>query len=373
MQLEIITFIYANPDWEEKLSGAPYFVKVKRDDEFVLLKYDQIRSDLTIPLVRECRGIILDETSGYSPVCVPFFKFGNFGESYVPDIDWSTVRVQEKLDGSLIKLWHYKGEWHISSNGEIDARNAHINSALLANSRQTNLYVLFMEAWGKTDLQMEDLDKDFTYMFELTSPHNRIVVRYQDTTLRHIGTRNINTLRETEMDIGIPKPCEFAFNTLDACIESAKQLGYEDEGYVVVDRNFNRLKIKSPLYVALNHISQGMTTHGNIVEIIQKNEHGEFLTYFPEFREVFEDITNRIEAFSARQTRLLMEIQATSFDSRKALAEVVTKTECPACLFSLIDGKEASARDWLMSRPTGKILGYIGIIGASPELPLESI
>jgi hypothetical protein len=36
------------------------------------------------------------------------------------------------------------------------------------------------------------------------------------------------------------------------------------------------------------------------------------------------------------------------------------KTECPACVFVLLDGKEHSARDWLMGRPTAKILGYIG-------------
>ena len=89
MQLEIIQYISINNDWEERLAGEPYFVKTKRDGEFVLLKYDQIRSDLTIPLVRECRGIILDESNGYRPACVPFFKFGNFGESYIPDIDWS--------------------------------------------------------------------------------------------------------------------------------------------------------------------------------------------------------------------------------------------------------------------------------------------
>ena len=135
-RLEINTFIQTDPDWEAKLEGAPYFVKTKRDSSFILLKYDQIRSDMTIPLVRECHGVILDESNSYYPVCVPFFKFGNFGESYVPNIDWSTARVQEKLDGSLIKLWHYKGEWHVSSNGEIDARNAHINSTLLTNARQ---------------------------------------------------------------------------------------------------------------------------------------------------------------------------------------------------------------------------------------------
>ena len=171
----------------------------------------------------------------------------------------------------------------------------------------------------------------------------------------------MRTLLECDKDIGIPKPKEFLFNTLDACIESAKQLGYDDEGYVVVDKNYNRIKVKSPLYVSLNHISQGVTTHANIVEIIQKNEQDEFLTYFPEFSDVFNNISNRIEQFTTRQTDALLTIQSTSFDSRKELAEVVTKTDCPACLFAIIDGKSANARDWLMSRPTSKILDYIGI------------
>ena len=361
MQLEITEFIQANPDWEEKLAEPPYCVKVKRDGCFVLLKYDQIRSDFTIPLVRECRGIILDESENFCYVCVPFFKFGNLGESYVPDIDFSTARIQEKLDGSLIKLWFCKGKWHVSSNGEIDARNANINSALLTGGRQTNLYVLFYEAWEKTGIMLDDLDVNFTYMFELTSPHNRVIVRYSETTIRHIGTRNINTLLECEMDIGIPKPREFPFNTLEACIESAKQLSYNEEGYVVVDKNYNRVKVKSPLYVTLSHIAQGVTTHGNIVEIIKRNEQSEFLTYFPEYRDIFDKILNRIEAFSARQNKALADIRSMVFDSRKALAEVVTKTECPACLFALFDGKNFDARDWLLARPTAKVLEYIGI------------
>jgi hypothetical protein len=293
-------------------------------------------------------------------VCVPFFKFGNFGESYVPEIDWPTARVQEKLDGSIIKLWHCCGEWHVSSNGEIDARNAYINSALLAGSPVSNLYSLFREAWGKTGVDMESLDHDYTYMFELTSPHNRVVVRYEDTLIWHIGTRNIVTLRECDMDIGVRKPREFNLNTLDECIESAKQLGYNEEGYVVVDQDFNRVKVKSPVYVALNHISQGVTTRGHIVELIQKNEQEEFLTYFPEFIKPFEEIARRIDEFAEHQEAAFADIKMTAFSSRKELAEVVTKTSCPACLFNLIDGKVSSARDWLLSRQPQKVLEYIG-------------
>ena len=361
MQLEIIEFIHAHQDWEILLANAPYFVKIKREGIFVLLKYDQIRSDLTIPLVRECRGIILDESGGYRPACVPFYKFGNFGESYIPDIDWASARIQEKLDGSLIKLWHYNGLWHVSSNGEIDARNAHIHSALLTGLGRADLYTLFMEAWGNTGIRLEDLDKNYTYMFELTSPHNRVVVKYNDTTIWHIGTRDIRTLHECEVDIGIPKPNEFIINTLEACIESVKKPGYNDEGYVVVDKDYNRIKVKSPLYVSLNHVAQGVTTHGNIIDIIKKNEQDEFLTYFPEFRDVFNRILACIESFSNRQSEVLLMIASIEFDSRKEFAEAVNKTQCPACIFAIIDGKAQSPRDWILSRPTDKIIEYIGI------------
>ena len=141
-----------------------------------------------------------------------------------------------------------------------------------------------------------------------------------------------------------------------------KKLGYDDEGFVVVDKDYNRIKVKSPLYVALNHISQGVTTHGNIIDIIKKNEQDEFLTYFPEFRDVFNGVLAGIASFSNRQSEVLSMIASIAFDSRKELAEVVKKTQCPACIFALIDGKVSSPRDWLLSRPTDRVIEYIGIM-----------
>ena len=44
----------------------------------------------------------------------------------------------------------------------------------------------------------------------------------------------------------------------------------------------------------------------------------------------------------------------------KDLAVAVVKTECPACIFALIDGKAATPRDWLISLPTASVLRAIG-------------
>ena len=84
--LKLLEFIREHTDWEERLSNDPCHIKMKRSDGFIILTYG-IEADFRMDVVRECRGIILDETDGYKPVCVPFFKFGNYGEPYADDID----------------------------------------------------------------------------------------------------------------------------------------------------------------------------------------------------------------------------------------------------------------------------------------------
>ena len=107
--LKVIEFIKNNHEWRELLSGEPYNIKISGDGGFIMLKYSQINSDFSNEIVRECRGLILDEK--FNPACVPFYKFGNYGESYAADIDWNSAVVEEKIDGSLIKVWNYAGKW----------------------------------------------------------------------------------------------------------------------------------------------------------------------------------------------------------------------------------------------------------------------
>ena len=68
--------------------------------------------------IRELGGIIID-CERCEVVCWPFRKFGNHNEGYADTIDWSTARVQEKVDGSIVKLWYDEanGKWQFSTNG----------------------------------------------------------------------------------------------------------------------------------------------------------------------------------------------------------------------------------------------------------------
>lgn len=382
-------FINSHADWEARIASAPYSVRVKRDGRYALLKYSQAESDFSLPIVRECRGIILDMDGGAAPVCVPFFKFGNYGEPYVPEIDWGSARVQEKIDGSIMKLWHHRGEWHLSSNSEIDAGNARVRHALLPGKEETTLAELFWEAWGLAGADIGSLDTGFTYMFELASPFNRVVVRYGDVRIWHIGTRDMGTLEERDMDIGIARPKEYAFGTLGEVINAAGMIGpaqesphcpppqngqapgakheaqgamgqVDREGFVVVDKNFNRVKVKSPQYVRLSHLVAGVTTKKNIVGLIKSGQRDEFLNYFPEYAGAFANISDGIERFLAEVERDGADIAGRDCPDRKSLAEAILAKRCPPYHFAKADGKADSPRGWLMQRSPEQIMRWIG-------------
>ena len=70
--------------------------------------------------------------------------------------------IYEKLDGSLIILFHYQGEWEVASRGNFASEKAQMARVLLANYH--------------TDLGT--LDREYTYLFEIIYPSNRIVVDY---------------------------------------------------------------------------------------------------------------------------------------------------------------------------------------------------
>ena len=64
-------------------------------------------------------------------------------------------------------MWYYDGEWKISTNGMIDARDAELAYDI---SEYKTFYDLFMRAKENVGLDFNKLNQRYTYMFELISP-----------------------------------------------------------------------------------------------------------------------------------------------------------------------------------------------------------
>ena len=288
----LVEFMNTHEDWMSLLAAEPYCLEIKKDTikgvDYYLLKYNMILSDFSLPEVLEARGAIFrqDDAQEWICVCHPFDKFFNYGEKYsaVGAIDWDTARVMEKIDGSLIKLWFDAGEWHISTNGTIDAFKASCGDSTFGD--------VFMSILGQNDF-FSVLRSRYNYMFEMVAPaYNHIVVRYPENKIYFLGCRDMVSDEETlEQDIdmaqyGIEFPKVFPHYSLAACIEACHNMGIDEEGYVVVDDEFNRIKIKGDEYLRLHRIrGNGPLTALRVIEMWQAEALDDFVAYYPEYQE----------------------------------------------------------------------------------------
>lgn len=289
--LEVQNFIKSNENWRELLRMPPYSLRIQEDDNYVLLKYSQIDSDFSEKICLECRGIILEKAT-LRIVRLAFEKFFNFGEKYAAPIDWDSIIVREKIDGSLMSLWFDKGKWHLSTNGTLDAYTAPIEGI----SPYKTYGELFDAAAQNSGLDYSKLDKYCCYTFELVSPFNRVVIPYNETKLYHLSTRDMVSLNEIDDEIGVEKPRLYNLNSKEDCLKIVEEMDSSHEGVVVLDRNGNRVKVKTPLYFELHKkANNGNISVEKIVEIIRAGEQEEFLTYFPWYKETFDKIELRIK------------------------------------------------------------------------------
>ena len=254
MNSKILDFIKHNPNtWEERL--AEKLIRVSRKDDLACFKYTT-EADFSDPIVCEARGIILD-LKEMKVVCWPFDKFFNVQESYAAEINWRTARVLEKIDGSLIKVYWYKGEWRFATSSTCCAEDAIISWHV-----GYTFWDVIKKAINYKSIPFDQMDKELTYMFELVSPLTQVVIKYETTKLYFLAARNNNTGEEVEVEFGnYVRPKSYKLSSLDDCLNAAMKLNeglgdeVEQEGFVVVDGSFNRVKIKSPEYVVLHKIA----------------------------------------------------------------------------------------------------------------------
>ena len=302
--MQILEFLNSHlDDWEEILTQEPYHIKIKKDGEYILLSYSQLESDFYNPIVRECRGSIFKIENGkFKCVCMPFYKFANYGEGYADTIDWKTAVSYEKIDGSLIKVWYDCG-WHVSTNNVIDAYTAQIS----AYPQYTFGQVFEMALTVSPQTFFNNLDIEYTYMFELVSPLTRVVVPYPQTHLYYLSSRNMKTFKESMYTkywdamamAGVSRPLRFVISSLSDCISFVETLSKDSEGIVVCDNSFHRIKVKGPEYLIAAHAANnGIMGLSTALDLIRRNAVDDFRAYCNIHDNYLNEIFNTIKKIS---------------------------------------------------------------------------
>lgn len=293
-KLLIEQFIEDHPnDWEALLKKSPYCLKIYHEDNYVLFKYNHYDSVMSEPIVQEARGLIINMKTK-KVVCHSFNKFFNYDDPNAKAIDWNSAKVLDKIDGILVNLWWDEDEWHWSTNGNINAFNGKTN---IVTDTFGNCVIRAITNEGLTyDEFLSYFKPEYTYMFELMTPANILVTKANEDKLYYLSCRNMITGKEEcKTVLPVIAPNQYRFNNIKEVIEAANKFDDQHEGYVVVDNNYNRVKVKGQEFLKTFYINNFQLSKQQLMDILlQKEVYDEFIKAFPQYIPALEDLENKL-------------------------------------------------------------------------------
>jgi hypothetical protein len=158
--------------------------------------------------------------------------------------------------------------------------------------------------YGPKKISSNEELKKYTLMFELIGGPNRIVVRYPEIDLILLGARNNITGIEItpeeakekwHLPFDIPRIYDLhSYEDIKTLTETFKN---DQEGIVVCDKNFNRVKIKGDAYLSIHRLkdANGNFTSKRLYECIQTGVIDDIRSNFPEYEEMVKGIFEEVK------------------------------------------------------------------------------
>jgi len=248
------------------------------------------------------------------------------------------ITVHEKVDGSLILMYFYDGNWHINTRGSFADGN------LGFTGKSWKEWVI-ESVLNKNEI--DKLDPLFTYIMEFVSPYNKVVRIYPQPQLyllsvmeTDVGTEmNEEAADAVASTLGILRPKRFLLSSnpqeiKDFLIDNSKS-DPTFEGFVLVDSVGNRIKFKSETYVNLHHLldNGNIFNPSRLVPVILNGERDEIVAYLPELERHFDNIEKVLN--EAYDQMMVVWEKVKDIESQKEFAIlVVGSTSFPSILFS---------------------------------------
>lgn len=309
-------------------------------------------------LTKKCRGLVTDFKGNIIANPMPKFfnleeiEFDNSKNEILPVND--SIKLYEKLDGSLIICFLYENHLIISSKGSFESDQAKKATVLLNTIYKDNLN-FFKEG--------------YTYCFEIIYPENRIVNDYGD--IKDLFLLSIrNTLTGDELDItniiGNPfkLPKLYSADNVKDLKELQKQDLKNQEGFVALFSPSNiRVKIKFETYLKLHRL-KSETRLIDLWEILKSgknsSEFNHLLEALPDeyYKQLKEQEQSFISNFNINKKHIidfytagLAEIKENT--TRKQQAEYISKLDkkLRPIMFYLLDGKNIDSFIWDLIKP----------------------
>jgi RNA ligase len=311
------------------------------------VQYERLWDDITM----QCRGLVTNSQGKI--VARPFKKFFNYEEHKPEEIPNEYFDVYEKLDGSLGILFNYNSEWVMATRGSFISEQSIKGRQLLEKYNYDRLHT------------------DYTYLFEIIYPENRIVCVYdfEDLVLlgmvhtesgNEVNIHNTNNedIRLNNMINNVGFKVVTLYKTWGEGFDILKEeISNDKEGYVIRFKNGFRMKIKGDEYVRLHRILTNISNRdiweylkdGKPMDEILDKVPDEFYDWVKETKENLIVQYNTIE----NEYKWIFKIinRSPGIEERRVFAEYAKRYKHPNLLFNMLDGRDYSEQIWKLLYP----------------------
>lgn len=247
-----------------------------------------------------------------------FPKFTNWGEKpeYFPvPRSLNSAVVMEKIDGSLLIVTKWKGEFILRTRGTTDAGS-------LENGHELELFkqnvlpklVGFMadtETWG------------WSWLFEWVSPENRIVLSYGEEPAWYlVGIVNHEDyglilqkyLDNTATQLHLKRPPTYLFAEIEDLIANVGAWKGR-EGvcvYSQIDQTIH--KVKSAWYLVLHHMKSELSSFDKVIDVWLEFGRPDYETFYKRLADTFDfELANQVRGDISRICEGYREVQKIVF------------------------------------------------------------
>ena len=291
-----------------------YTVKNKQFDlnqTLYLIKYNKqnITNDPDASLFR---SVIISNNKilSYSPS--KSINYNDFSNKY----NASECYAEDFIDGTMINLFYYNDEWQIATKSSIGANvNFFINDKSIHDDDNITYKDMFLDCCKSANLNIDDLEKSFSYCFVIQHPKNRIVTpifntqlfcikiyKYEDNNVYIVPFdyfyNNYNCFKNTNVCI----PNRYPINSYDDLINfySSENTPYYSVGIMIYNsNNGERTKIRNPNYEVIRKLRGNQPKlQYQYLCLRKENKVKDFLNYYPEYKDSFSLYKKRMHNFT---------------------------------------------------------------------------
>lgn len=366
--------------------------RLSSDKTKLSLNYDQISSKSGDPVSEQCRGLIIRPSSvspfwkavvldndEWKDVCIgeievvawPMSRFYNHGDHHAAVVNWEDpgLRVYEKLDGTCIICYFdiVQNRWRTATRSVSEADlPINPNNPELGNTTFSGLFLKALVATRESTSgkkidwvvdgpdKVVHLNKELTYVFELVSRFNQIVVDYPEPRVYLLAVRHTSSGDEIAIEnirlehVLRPRVWPLTDATSVAAFVDSTDPS-QLEGAVVCDSQFRRLKLKNTAYVLAHRSKDAITSSPrNVIKAILREKLDDIIPLLPkDLATKYLEIQDRFGQYCKEADTRFKEFKIEAGEDRKRFAEqVMLSGDFSAPYFHVWEGRVVRVMDW---------------------------